>query len=338
MLSTVIVVTLFFGTLILSIVLWAMLLRLGLRWAKVPNVTTRRVVVTTGIVTVIQPILYVALRLVPVESDVQEILLGVSGLAIGVLVPCLVIARVFEARFLRSIQAWLPTLILSVALPLIAYFVVRPFVYEAFVITSNSMAPTLLGAHWRGVCQECGQPSFCSPIDSRYALRRPQQMICENFHVTETPSFDEQVHSSDRILVAKFLAPRRWDLVVFEFPDDPKTQYVHRLVGLPGETIHIEDGAVWADDNKLTPPDSLGGIEYLSEIAGFPELWGTRDRPAVLGDDEYYVLGDFSANSRDSRLWERGAPGHKPFAVPKSHLRGVVTHIYWPPQRWCVLR
>jgi hypothetical protein len=65
---------------------------------------------------------------------------------------------------------------------------------------------------------------------------------------------------------------------------------------------------------------------------------GTKDRPAVLADDEYFVLGDFSAQSSDSRWWYEGAPGHNPYAVPRSHVRGVVTHIYWPPQRWRVLR
>ena len=61
-------------------------------------------------------------------------------------------------------------------------------------------------------------------------------------------------------------------------------------------------------------------------------------RPAKLGDDEYFVLGDFSPQAKDSRLWREGAPGHTPYAVPASHIRGVVTHIYWPPKRWRILR
>ena len=48
------------------------------------------------------------------------------------------------------------------------------------------------------------------------------------------------------------------------------------------------------------------------------------------------MLGDFSAGM-DSRSG-RGAPGHPPYAVPESYLIGVVTHIYWPPSRWRVLR
>lgn len=55
-------------------------------------------------------------------------------------------------------------------------------------------------------------------------------MICEdNFHVNTTTDYDEEVFAGDRILVAKFLKPRRWDLVVFRYPRDPSVNYVMRL-------------------------------------------------------------------------------------------------------------
>ena len=164
-------------------------------------------------------------------------------------------------------------------------------------------------------------------------------MICRNFHVNQVTDVGQQAFAGDRFLVAKFLAPKRWDIVVFRYPENPATLYVMRLVGLPGETIHIEGGAVWANGNRLEVPDSLRGIEYLSALpAWHTDLWGSKDRPAVLAKDEYFVLGDFSPQSKDSRLWEQGASGHNPFAVPASHMRGVVTHIYWPRQRWRILR
>jgi signal peptidase I len=234
----------------------------------------------------------------------------------------------------------LPTLLAFVCYFALLQFQIRPYIFEAFIAPSNSMAPTLLGPHVQGTCPQCGAPNYGTYFAGSLGTRFPQRMICDQFHVATTSDFDNYIYPSDRFLVAKFLPPRRWDLVVFQFPGDPSRSYVMRLVGLPGETIHLEDGAVWINGEKLTPPESLQGIEYSS-----PSVRGTRfqfsgsaERPAKLADDEYFVLGDFSEMSNDSRLWLQGAPGHNPFAVPQSYLQGVVTHIYWPPERWRALR
>jgi signal peptidase I len=182
-------------------------------------------------------------------------------------------------------------------------------------------------------------PNYCSPTNDRFGTAHPPLMICSNFHVNEAADISKTAHRGDRFLVAKFLTPRRWDIVIFQFPEDPAILYVKRLIGLPGEKIHIQDGSLWVDDERQTPPDALQGIEYLSElpIVG-PILSGSVNRPALLGNEEYFVLGDFSSQSSDSRLWERGAPGYNQYAVPKSYIKGVVTHTFWPLDRWRIHR
>jgi len=217
----------------------------------------------------------------------------------------------------------------------LAFLVVRPFVLETFVASSNAMAPTLLGPHWEGVCPKCGRPTYCTPERTEGgSLGRPHWVICENFHSTRSSERDKPLQPSDRFFVNKFLKPRRWDLVVFRYPEDPEVLFVHRLVGLPGEVVTIQNGAVCINDRAISPPEPLRGLDYVSEIDDFPdELWGTPQNPAKLGADEYFVLGDFSRCSKDSRLFQSGATGHPPYAVPASYLYGVVTHIYWPPSR-----
>jgi type IV secretory pathway protease TraF len=104
---------------------------------------------------------------------------------------------------------------------------------------------------------------------------------------------------------------------------------------LPDEHVAIRDGAVWINGQKLDPPESIRGIPYSPSVDAIGQVFtGPGSSPVTLGVDEYFVLGDFVAQSADSRFWERGAQGHPPYAVPESHLVGVVINIYWPINRW----
>ena len=131
--------------------------------------------------------------------------------------------------------------------------------------------------------------------------------------------------STDQKVMSVCSQPPYW----FPFSSDK------RLVGLPGEKIHIDDGSVWIDGERQTPPQGMEGIEYLPEASYWygRQPWGSLASPALLAEDEYFVLGDFSAQSADSRHWQRGALGHNPFAVPESHVIGVVSHTFWPLHR-----
>lgn len=341
MFLTTIIVSIFLAMVIFDFVSLGVLLRIGLWWAKVANATIRQLFVAVLTIKVNQLVLAGALQVAKPTSDSLALLLllDVMALAIVVLIGCVVIARVFKASFTQSLQAWLPALFLSVGLSLASSFVVRTFVCESFMIQANAMAPTILGNTRRSTCPDCGRVSYCSLADPMFETPDSLQMICQNFHVSEVSDVQEFAFPQDRVLVMKCFAPRRWDVVAFKSPDDPSRTNIMRLVGLPGETIHIEEGAVWANGNKLELPKRLSGIEYLCDLPKQRwNLWGSKNNPAVLGPDEYFVLGDFSAKSFDSRYWEQGAPEHNPFAVPESHLLGVVTNIFWPPNRWQVLR
>lgn len=325
---------------VVSILLWAAFLRIGLLWAQVEGVTKWRVIRATLIIYFLQLMLPMAALWMFVQSESLRVIAAIVALMATFVVPAYFIARSFRIKFWRAFKAWLPTFISTGIMWLLCAYLIRPYVFEAFSIPTNSMAPTILGEHLQGECAVCGGPAFGSPDPVRPLAIRSTQMICEkHFHLSRVPNVDPKAHDGDRILVAKFSQPERWDVIVFRFPSQPETLYVKRLVGLPGELIEIKEGAVWADGKQLEPPDQINEIEYLSEMPGWlPRLWGTTQRPAKLGPDEYFVLGDFSAAALDSRFWEQGDPGHNPFAVPTSYLHGVVTHIYWPPSRWRALQ
>ena len=339
--TTVLLITALCGLLAVSLVLQAMFLQWGLRWAKVSKIAFTRAMLLILAFFAVSVFITVGFSAFTPDSPQEEFAIGFGELAAQFLIPCVILARLYRVRLLRAFQAWLPILIPAAAMLALTYFVYRPLVFEAFVAPTNSMAPTILGHHSIGECPRCGQPAYGFwpsspdqiPPDGLELMCSRELRACRVTNISETAG------QPDRFLVGKFLSPRRWDVIVFRLPSDPAVHYVKRLVGLPGEQLLLRDGAVWIDGKKLEPHETLRGIEYLSALEwNGTTRSGAGSSPVTLGPDEYFVLGDFSAQASDSRFWEQGAPGHQRFAVPKSHIVGVVTHIYWPFNRWRILR
>ncbi len=345
MLLTLFYVLFFLARMIIPLTLGIVLLRWGLQWSKVQSVTLRRVILALILALALKYVFlvffrhYLSQRHLPMVVELLGVLFGV------ITIPCIVITRLFKTRPIQSFRAYLPVWLVYVFIIPVSLFVIRPYIVEKFRISTCGMAPTILGYHYEGQCTECGNPSFGSVMLGGYKYKSPMTICQGNFHVSHTKdnernrlSKSERVCGPDRILVAKFLKPKRWDVIVFRNPENPRESYCKRLVGFPGEVIEIKDGSVWADGNQLIPPDSIRNIQYTSETkVRTKAIWGVSP-PAKLAEEEYFVLGDFSANSNDSRFWRKGVPRHNPYALPESHIQGVATHIYWPPQRWCMLR
>jgi signal peptidase I len=312
----------------LEISLFAALLWCGARWAEIGNVGPRRAFVISVVRYGVMYVLSVILR--PVDT------FGVMALLVGVMATWGVLVWLLRSTLYQAIKAWLPTLLGQGAMFACMLLLVKPFVIEAFSIPANSMAPTLLGRHCRGKCERCGGAAFCSPdvLDpSAFQVGTIRGMCEEELAACDVVELLPRVHGGDRILVSKLLSPKRWDLVVFRVPYQPEVRFVKRLVGLPGETVVIDQGAIWINGQRLTPPPPFEQLQFNSESEFSPFVHGHPDSPARLGPDEYFVLGDFQERSLDSRMWTQGAEGHPPYAVPVANLEGVVTHIYWPPHR-----
>ncbi len=337
-----------FGVLlVLSLMLYAVALWLGARWTGINGLTLKRSCAMSILIWAVQTPIGLALLRISPSTVAESVYVLLGQLLVLIAVPCIALRLLCAARRLQAFLAWLPTLGASIVGVLLFWFIVNPFCWETFTMPTNSMAPTILGEHWQGICPRCGEPAFASvPPERLPGPRIPPDGLVMNCGselrhcLVSAP--DTTTRPGDRFLVNKMLRPRRWDIVVFRVPSDPETLHAKRLVGLPGEEIVIRDGAVWADGQRSEPPESLRGIEYFADAEGTPlppdmKMWGHESRPALLGDDECFVLGDFPARSKDSRLYE-GAPGHPPYAVPEDYIEGVVTHIYWPPSRWRTFR
>ena len=100
-----------------------------------------------------------------------------------------------------------------------------------------------------------------------------------------------------------------------------------RVVGLPGERVHVAGGDVFINGSKLAVPAHLAGLRY-SELPGLWVKYGTEGSPYTLTAGEYFVLGDFSRLAKDSRF---DGP------VDGKSIIGVVELRYWPMKRIGVL-
>ena len=236
-------------------------------------------------------------------------------------------------------------LVAVIAGPDVPQFLVNHF-FEAFIMPHNSMLPAIAGSNLPGTCAVCGGDVLLAPPDRapRGSIEDPfagAVGVCQHCGglLDESAYADKnsQPRNGDRFLINKWLIPRRWDIIVFNCPDDPGELYAMRLVGLPGERVELVDGEVTIDGKIAPKPEYLRYLHYVDRplVYGW-HGWGQEGQAVTLGADEFFVLGDFSPRSRDSRQWESNPTGHPPYALPRDNIKGVATHIYWPPGRWRV--
>lgn len=111
-------------------------------------------------------------------------------------------------------------------------------------------------------------------------------------------SMEPTLSTEDNLIVDKlsyrFHDPERFDIIVFPFLEEEETFYIKRIIGLPGETVQIDlQGNIYINGELL--PENYG-----REVIA-PEHVGIAVEPIVLGEDEYFVMGDNRNNSTDSR-------------------------------------
>ena len=107
---------------------------------------------------------------------------------------------------------------------------------------------------------------------------------------------------------------QRGDTVVFWAPEDADrsipTSYIKRVIGLPGDTVAVDDGYVIVNGKKLienyVPPEYRDDRSYASRI---------------VPPNEYFVLGDHRISSNDSRAWG---------FVPRANIYGKAVFVFWP--------
>ena len=156
-------------------------------------------------------------------------------------------------------------------------------------------------------------------IPIRYFLIQP-------FYV-KGASMDPNFFDGDYLIIDeisyRFSAPEREDVIIFRYPLDQSQFFIKRIIGLPGETVKVEDGKVFIKNKSIASGEFvLDESSYLENISTAGNL------EMSLGDDEYFVLGDNRDASSDSRKWG---------AIKKDYIIGRAWVRAWPFNRVKIL-
>ena len=128
------------------------------------------------------------------------------------------------------------------------------------------------------------------------------------------PNFESGEYLIGNKIGYKFSQPQRGDVIIFEY--DETTDYIKRIIGLPGEEISIQNGKIYIDNNMLDESSylddsvvTLGG-DYLQE-----------GRSIQISDTNYFVMGDNRQNSSDSRDFG---------PIEREKIKGKAWLVYFP--------
>jgi len=128
----------------------------------------------------------------------------------------------------------------------------------------------------------------------------PIRMFIAQPFIVSGASMENTFHTGEYLIVDQlsyhFNQPSRGDVIVFRYPRDPSKFFIKRVIGLPGETIVIEGPTIHIK-NKNNPEGFVLEEPYIKSMNN------STNMTEVLGDREYFVMGDNRDQSSDSRAW-----------------------------------
>jgi len=162
--------------------------------------------------------------------------------------------------------------------------------------------------------------------------------VFENFKIP-SGSMEDNLLVGDHLVVNKFIysghlntllhrllpyrAPRRGDVVVFRYPEDPRRDFIKRCVALPGDVVEMRGKQLFINGEALDETYAVHKDDQVwPDSPMVPHSKRIRDNfgPYTVPDDSVFCLGDNRDNSLDSRFWG---------PVPMSYLKGRAVLIYW---------
>lgn len=184
--------------------------------------------------------------------------------------------------------------IVDVIIPaLLLALLIRTFVVQAFKIPSESMVPTL----------QIGDHLF----------------VCKFSYGIKIPFIDKTIF--------KWNSPKRGEIIVFRYPEDPKRDFIKRVIGLTGESFQVVNKAIYINGNHLIEPYKIHNDFYPSATQFSPrDNW---EKSKLILPNKVFVMGDNRDSSLDSRFWGQ---------LDIDMIKGKAIFIYWPPWRIGIIK
>jgi len=211
-------------------------------------------------------------------------------------------------------RAWLMDWIKTLAFAVIIFLFLRTFIIESFVISSGSMEET---------------------------------MLVGDFLLVNKMGLGSRVPATG-IRIPGYGQPNRGDIIVFRADHAPGLDIVKRTIGLPGDTLSMNDGVLFLNGEAQVEPYLLHDasvpdqsdasmvwqLEHLVSSVDRTRYRPTRDNwgPLVVPEERYFMMGDNREHSLDSRFWglvERGKMKGKPFFVYYSYDQNAIKPFPW---------
>lgn len=186
-------------------------------------------------------------------------------------------------------KLWFKDLLETVGTAVILALIIRSFIIQPFKIPTGSMEPTL------------------KPGDRILVLRYVYGLrIPFTFH-----------------RIAKYHSPEIGDIIVFNYPEEPKRDFIKRCAARSQDTLEIRNGVLWLNKKPLKK-EPFNKVFYYNR-GNYAREGETLNVPA----DSYFALGDNSASSKDSRYWG---------FLDDKYLIGKAVLVYWPLDRIKILK
>ncbi|WP_166238018.1 signal peptidase I [Paenibacillus turpanensis] len=122
-------------------------------------------------------------------------------------------------------------------------------------------------------------------------------------YLVDGPSMEPNFHTGERVIVNKILydirEPEHGEVIVFEAPDG--SDYIKRVIGLPGDTVRVDGDAVFVNGEKIAEPYIQSVIDEYAKLGNGNTYNNKNYDEHIVPENQLFVMGDNRRNSRDSR-------------------------------------